>query len=164
MDCLKNSSSLRNTLYQKSNFKNISIEPCEKKYVSVSDNLTDKRVKVWVHLLQDWSWKCGLKTNFLTNFWQFTFRCLVEKGANFLTKVKFDKSKFLKTLTGRSLSALGFLQIYRNKRAQQRKFYAYIFSEQLFGENICLEFQLLGTFLVINLKKPHIRKWSTCRS
>ena len=27
-------------------------------------------------------------------------------------------------MTGRSLSALGLLQIYRNKRAQQRKFYA----------------------------------------
>ena len=57
-------------------------------------------------------------------------------------------------MTGRSLSALGFLQIYRNKRAEQRKFYAYIFSEQLFGENICLKFPLLGSFIAINLKKP----------
>ena len=67
-------------------------------------------------------------------------------------------------MTGRSLSALGFLQIYRNKRAQQRKFYAYIFSEQLFEENICLKFPLLGSFLVINLKKPQSKKWSTCQS
>ena len=43
-----------------------------------------------------------------------------------------------------------FLQIYRNKRAQQRNFYAYIFSEQLFGENICLKFPVLGSFLVID--------------
>ena len=56
------------------------------------------------------------------------------------SKIPFFKVKlkyFFLTLTGRSLSALGFLQIYRNKRAQQRKFYAYIFSEQLFGENVC---------------------------
>ena len=37
-------------------------------------------------------------------------------------------------------------------------------AEQLFGENICLEFPLLGSFLVINLKKPQSRKWSTCQS
>ena len=67
-------------------------------------------------------------------------------------------------MTGRSLSALGFLQIYRNKRAQQRKFYAYIFSEQLFGEKNCLKFPLLGSFLVIKLKKPQSRKWSICQS
>ena len=67
-------------------------------------------------------------------------------------------------MTGRSLSALGFLQIYRNKRAQQRKFYANIFSEQLFRENICVKFPLLGSFLVINLKKPQSTKWSTCQS
>ena len=59
---------------------------------------------------------------------------------------------------GRSLSPLGFLQIYRNKRAQQRKFYAYTFSEEFFRENICLKFPLLGSFLVINLKKPKSRK------
>ena len=57
-----------------------------------------------------------------------------------------------------SLSALGFLQIYRNKRAQQRKFYTYIFSEQLFGENICLKFPQFGSFVAIDLKKPQSRK------
>ena len=62
-------------------------------------------------------------------------------------------------MTDRSLSALGFLQLYRNKRAQQRKFYAYIF-----GENICLKFPLLGSFFAINLKKPQSRKWSICQS
>ena len=67
-------------------------------------------------------------------------------------------------MKGWSLFALGFLQIYRNKRAQQRKFHAYIFSEQLFGENICLKFPLLGCFLEINLKKPQSRKWSTSQS
>ena len=68
-------------------------------------------------------------------------------------------------MTDRSLSTLEFLQIYRNKRAQQWKFYAYIFSEQLFGENICLKFSLLCSFLVINLKKPQSRKWwSSCQS
>ena len=55
------------------------------------------------------------------------FQVSCRERGQFLTKVKFDKSKFLKTLTGRSLSALGFLQIYRNKRAQQRKFYAYMY-------------------------------------
>ena len=67
-----------------------------------------------------------------------------------------SSSKYFKTLTGQSLSALGFLQIYRNKRAQQQKFYGYIFSEQLFGENI--------SAVAINLKKPQSRKWSTCQS
>ena len=67
-------------------------------------------------------------------------------------------------MTGRSLFALGFLHIYRNKRAQQQIFYAFIFSEQLFRENICLKFPLLGSFVVINLKKPQSRKWSTCQS
>ena len=32
------------------------------------------------------------------------------------------------------------------------------------GKNICLKFLLLGSFLVINLKKPQSRKWSTCQS
>ena len=59
---------------------------------------------------------------------------------------------------------MGFLQIYRKKRAQQWKFYPYIFSEQLFGENICLKFPLLGSFLAMNLKKPQSRKLSTCQS
>ena len=59
---------------------------------------------------------------------------------------------------------MGFLQIYRNKRAQQRKFYAYIFSEQFFGENICIKFPLLGSFVAMNLKKPQSRKLSTCQS
>ena len=66
--------------------------------------------------------------------------------------------------TGRSLFALGFLQIYHKKRAQQRKFSANIFSEQLFRENICVKFSLLGSFVVINLKKPQKRKWSTFSS
>ena len=59
---------------------------------------------------------------------------------------------------------MGFLQIYRNKRAPQRKFCAYIFSEQLFAENIFLKFPLLGSFVAINLKKRQSRKWSTCQS
>ena len=63
-----------------------------------------------------------------------------------------------------TLSRFGFLQIYRNKRAQQRKFYPYIFSVQLFGENICLKFPLLGSFVAIHLRKPQSRKCSTCQS
>ena len=70
-------------------------------------------------------------------------------------------------MTGRSLSALGFLQIYRNKTAQHGNF-THIFSRnnssEQFGENICLKFPMLGSFLVINLKKPQSRKWSTCQS
>ena len=38
------------------------------------------------------------------------------------------------------------------------------FSEQLFGENICLKFPLLVSFLVIILKKLQSRKWSTYQS
>ena len=59
---------------------------------------------------------------------------------------------------------MGFLQIYGNKRARLRKFYAYIFSEQFFGENLCVKFPLLGSFVAINLKKPQSRKWLTCQS
>ena len=36
--------------------------------------------------------------------------------------------------------------------------------EQLFGENICLKFPLLSSFVAINLKKPQSRTWSTCQS
>ena len=55
-------------------------------------------------------------------------------------------------------------QISLNGEIGHRPFYAYIFSEKLFGENICLIIGLLGSFLATNLKKPQSRKLSTCQS
>ena len=71
--------------------------------------------------------------NIFANLYRLTTQChMMELLICYLSH---SKVKFLKLW---QVDHFLFLQIYRNKRAQQWKFYAYIFSEQLFGENICL--------------------------
>ena len=67
-------------------------------------------------------------------------------------------------MTGRTLSCFGFLQIYRNKRAQQRKFLS-IFSRNDCSDKIFVKkFPLLGSFLAINLNKLQTRRCLACQS
>ena len=61
--------------------------------------------------------KCDCGPHLKSYYWIPDGKCYPHYQQGMFTKVKV----FL-TLTGRSLSALGFLQIYRNKRAQQWKF------------------------------------------
>ena len=58
-----------------------------------------------------------------------------------------DTSKmFFLTKPGRSLSALGFLQIFSNKRAQQLKFYTNIFFRTIVSRKYLLKISAVGLF------------------
>ena len=68
------------------------------------------------------------------------------------------------TLTGRTLSCFGFLQIYRNKSAQQMKFLGIYFFGIIITRKYAKKFPLLGTFVAIDLKKPETGKCPACQS
>ena len=79
------------------------------------------------------------------------------------------KSKVYLTLTGQTLSCLGFLKIYCNKRAQQRKFnsenfwYIHIFWEQSYRENMPM-ISTVGLFCWDKFEKTTNKKCPSCQS
>ena len=56
-----------------------------------------------------------------------------------------------------------FFKVITTKEPNSGNF-RHIFSRTIVQRKICLLFPLLGSFVVINLKKPQTRKYSTCES